>query len=147
MSFKVVLGKSYTIDTIPTYLSNEYLLDNEQYLTIRKVWTASGQTITAKQLKTFIVADYPQTQFTPPLVNKKISDLKKDLLNFKDSHDIDSVNKTISSNIRQAIYKFTNIQSNDLSETLIPIDAEDGKKIYEAIKNDFPLYFLFKADR
>lgn len=147
VSFKVLPGKSYTIDTIPTYLNNEYLLDNEQYLTIRKVWTASGQTITAKQLKTFIVADYPQTQFNPPLVNKKISDLKKDLLNFKDSHDIESVNKTISSNIRQAIYKFSNIQSNDLSETLIPIDAEDGKKIYEAIRNDFPLYFLFKADR
>lgn len=147
VSFQVGLGKSYTIDTIPTYLSNEYLLDAEKYLTIRKVWSASSQSITAKSLKTFIVADYPSAKFTTPLVNKKITDLRKDLVAFNNSHDTDSVNKTISSHIRQAIYLFSDIQTCDLSEILIPIDAEDGKKIYDAIKNDFPLYFLFKADR
>lgn len=147
VSFQMLAGKSYTIDTIPTYLSNEYLLDSDKYLTIRKVWSASVQTITAKSLKTFIVADYPQAKFTTPLVNKKITELKKDLIGFNNSHDTDSVNKTISSHIRQAIYDFSDIQVSDLSETLIPIDAEDGKKIYDAIKNDFPLYFLFKADR
>lgn len=147
VSFQMVAGKSYTIDTIPTYLSNEYLLDSDKYLTIRKVWSASAQTITTKSLKTYIVADYPQEKFTTPLVNKKITELKRDLLAFNNSHDTASVNKTISSHIRQAIYNFSDIQVSDLSETLIPIDAEDGKKIYDAIKNDFPLYFLFKADR
>ncbi len=147
VSFQVVQGKSYTIDTVPTYLANEYLLDSDKYLTIRKVWSASNQTIGTKSLKTFIVADYPTTKFTPPLVNKKITDLKRDLALFDDSHDTSSVNKTKNSSIRQAIYSFSNIQAIDLVETFIPIDAEDGKKIYEAIKNDFPLYFLFKADR
>lgn len=147
VSFQVVQGKSYTIDTIPTYLANEYLLDSDKYLTIRKVWNASNQTITTKSLKTFIVADYPKAKFTTPLVNKKITELKKDLALFDDSHDTSSVNKTKNSSIRQAIYSFSNIQGIDLAETFIPIDAEDGKKIYEAIKNDFPLYFLFKADR
>lgn len=87
-------GKSYTIDTVPTYLANEYLLDSDKYLTIRKVWSASNQTIGTKSLKTFIVADYPTTKFTPPLVNKKITDLKRDLALFDDSHDTSSVNKT-----------------------------------------------------
>ncbi|MDQ1209911.1 putative ATP-dependent endonuclease of OLD family [Acinetobacter baylyi] len=147
VSFQVAQGKSYTIDTVPTYLTNEYLLDSEKFLTIRKVWSASTQTITAKSLKTFIVSDYPNKKFVTPLVNKKISELKKDLALFDSSHDTSSVNKAKSSSIRQAIYNFSNVQPIDLSETFIPIDAEDGKKIYEAIKSDFPLYFLFKADR
>lgn len=147
VSFQVAQGKSYTIDTVPTYLANEYLLDSDKYLTIRKIWSASAQTITAKSLKTFIVADYPSAKFSIPLVSKKITELRKDLGVFDGSHDTSSVNKVKSSAIRQAIYTFSNVQPIDLIETFIPIDAEDGKKIYEAIKNDFPLYFLFKADR
>lgn len=147
VSFQVAQGKSYTIDTVPTYLASEYLLDSDKYLTIRKVWSASAQTITTKSLKTFIVADYPNAKFSTPLVSKKITELRKDLAIFDNSHDTSLVNKAKSSAIRQAIYTFSNVQSIDLIETFIPIDAEDGKKIYEAIKNDFPLYFLFKADR
>lgn len=147
VSFKIDSEKSYTIDTIPTQLSQEYLLDSEEYLTIRKVWSASGSNITSKSLKTYIVADYPYAKFNNPLICRKITDLKKELALFHSSHDTTVVNKTICSEIRKAIYEFSNIQSSDLTETIIPIDAEDGKKIYDAIKVDLPLYFLFKADR
>lgn len=148
VSFKTLLGKAYTIDeTVPTYLSKEYLLDAEKFLTIRKCYSASGQSITAKSLKTFIIADYPSNLFNPPLVCQKIIELRKILNSFKDVHNITEINKTISSQIRQAVYNFSNINESDLVETKIPIDAEDGKRIYEAIKVDFPLYFLFKADR
>ena len=147
ISFKIDPKTSYTIDTIPTKLSSEYLLDSDGYLTIRKVWNASGSTITSRSLKTYLIADYPSVKFDSPLVCKKISELKKELAVFNDSHDTALVNKTISSEIRKAIYNFSNIQSIDLTETIIPIDAEDGRKIYEAIQVDLPLYFLFKADR
>lgn len=148
VSFKTTLGKAYTIDeTVPTHLSREYLLDAEKFLTIRKSYSATGQSITAKSLKTFIIADYPSNLFTTPLVCQKITELRKILDSFKDTHDITKINKTVSSQIRQAIYNFSNINESNLIETKIPIDAEDGKKIYEAIKFDFPLYFLFKADR
>lgn len=147
ISFKIDPKTSYTIDTIPTKLSSEYLLDSDGYLTIRKVWNASGSTITSRSLKTYLIADYPSVKFDNPLVCKKISELKKELAVFNDSHDTALVNKTISSEIRKAIYNFSNIQSIDLTETIIPIDAEDGRKIYEAIQVDLPLYFLFKADR
>lgn len=147
ISFKINPKTSYTIDTIPTQLSQEYLLDSEGYLTIRKVWSASGSNITSKSLKTYIIADYPSTKFNNPLICRKITELKRELAAFDASHDTAVVNKTISSEIRKAIYSFSNIQSMDLVETIIPIDAEDGKKIYEAIKVDLPLYFLFKADR
>jgi len=147
VSFEVDSTKSYTIDTIPTKLSQEYLLDSEGYLTIRKVWNASGKNITSKSLKTYIVSDYPSTKFENPLICRKISELKRELSLFDNTQDTTSVNKTICSDIRKAIYRFSSINSSDLTETVIPIDAEDGKKIYDAIKVDLPLYFLFKADR
>jgi len=147
VSFKINPKTSYTIDTIPTQLSQEYLLDSEGYLTIRKVWSASGSNITSKSLKTYIISDYPSIKFDNPLICRKITELKKELAVFNDTHDTTAVNKSISSVIRKAIYSFSDIQSIDLIETIIPIDAEDGKKIYEAIKIDLPLYFLFKADR
>jgi len=147
VSFEVDSKKSYTIDTVPTKLSQEYLLDSEGYLTIRKVWNASGKNITSKSLKTYIVSDYPSTKFNNPLICRKISELKGELSLFDSTQDTTSVNKTICSDIRKAIYRFSSINSSDLTETIIPIDAEDGKKIYDAIKVDLPLYFLFKADR
>ena len=147
VSFEVDSKKSYTIDTVPTKLSQEYLLDSEGYLTIRKVWNASGKNITSKSLKTYIVSDYPSTKFNNPLICRKISELKGELSLFDSTQDTTSVNETICSDIRKAIYRFSSINSSDLTETIIPIDAEDGKKIYDAIKVDLPLYFLFKADR
>lgn len=147
VSFEVDSKRSYTIDTIPTKLSEEYLLDSEGYLTIRKVWNASGKNITSKSLKTYIVSAYPSTKFNNPLICRKISELKRELSLFDSTHDTTSVNKSICSDIRKAIYRFSSINSSDLTETAIPIDAEDGKKIYDAIKVDLPLYFLFKADR
>lgn len=114
ISFKIDPKTSYTIDTIPTKLSSEYLLDSDGYLTIRKVWNASGSTITSRSLKTYLIADYPSVKFDNPLVCKKISELKKELAVFNDSHDTALVNKTISSEIRKAIYNFSNIQSIDL---------------------------------
>lgn len=147
VSFKIDKKKLYTIDTIPTKLSKEYLLDSSGLLTIRKVWRVSGNNITSRSLKTYFVSNYPSGKFNQPLICKKISELKKDLDVLKDFHDVSSVNKTICSEIRQAIYALSNIKNSDLLETIIPVDADDGKKIYDAIKVDLPLYFLFKADR
>lgn len=147
VSFKIDHTKTYTIDTIPTQLSKEFLLDSNNYLTIRKVWNASGQSITKTSLKTFLLANYPISKFPTPLICKKIGDIKKDLTQFESSHDTSVINKTICSSIRKAIYQFSNIQPSDLTDTFIPIDADDGKKIFDAIKGDLPLYFLFKSDR
>ena len=147
ISFKIDYKKTYTIDTIPTQLSKEYLLDSDNYLTIRKVWNASGQSITKNSLKTFLLSNYPINKFPIPLVCKKITDIRKDLSQFDASNDTSAVNKSICSSIRKAIYDFSNIEDTDLEEILIPIDADDGKKIFDAIKVDLPLYFLFKSDR
>lgn len=143
VSFKVDKKKNYIIDTIPTNIAKEFLLDSCDELTIKKTWDCSGKTITAKSSSTYIVADYPEI-FQPPLVSLKIAELKKKLTELGLGTSTD---KRKSSEIRQAIYTHHHAESSPKKEVDISIDAEDGKKIYDSLKNDFPMFFLFKADR
>lgn len=136
--------KEYTIDTVPTDLNKEYLLDADKNLSVKKVWDCSKDKLTAASLKTYLVANYP-TKFEAPLISMKIADLKKLLANYADDLDVNEVKKNKSSSIRQAIYEVEDI--DDLSEIDIPIDKEDGKKIWESLKFDLPLFFLFQSDR
>lgn len=137
-------GKEYTIDTVPTDLNKEYLLDADKNLSVKKVWDCSKDKLTAASLKTYLVANYP-TKFEAPLISMKIADLKKLLANYADDLDVKEVKKNKSSSIRQAIYEVEDI--DDLSEIDIPIDKEDGKKIWESLKFDLPLFFIFQSDR
>jgi len=136
--------KEYTIDTVPTRLENEYLLDSNGLVSIKKVWDCTKGKLTAASLKTFIVANYPKN-FDTPLISNKIADLRKLLDNYKDTIDVKEVKKNKSSEIRQAIYN--NSEITELAETEIPIDKEDGKAIWDSLKNDIPLFFLFQSDR
>ncbi|OOF22164.1 hypothetical protein BZJ19_15155 [Salinivibrio proteolyticus] len=136
--------KEYTIDTVPTDLKKEYLLDSDNNLSIKKVWDCSKDKLTASSLKTYLVANYP-TAFDSPLITQKIADLKKLLDDYKDQLDVNEVKKHKSSSIRQAIYGVENL--NDFSVIEVPIDKEDGKKIWESLKLDLPLFFIFQSDR
>lgn len=131
----------YTVDTVPTDLRKEFLLD-ENRLTIRKKWSCSGKSITAASLKTFIIADYPID--LEPLITFKINDLKKELEKYSNI-DQKNVNKTTSSSIRQAIYQ--SLKSPKIQKMEIPVDKEEGKKIWDALKLELPLFCLFQADR
>ncbi|MBO2676298.1 ATP-binding protein [Shewanella algae] len=136
--------KEYTIDTVPTDLNKEYLLDSNNHLSVKKVWDCSKDKLTAASLKTYLVANYP-TNFENPLITMKIADLKKLLADYADKLDVDEVKKNKSSSIRQAIYAVEDIDG--LSEIDIPIDKEDGKKIWDSLKLDLPLFFIFQSDR
>lgn len=136
--------KLYTIDTVPTNLADEYLLDKNGLITIKKVWDCSKDKLTATSLKTHIVANYP-TNFESPLISEKISDLKKILSIYSGKIDIEEVKKNKSSEIRKAIYAASEIK--DFLEIDIAIDKEDGKEIWASLKNDLPLFFIFQADR
>ena len=143
VSFKIDKKKDYVIDTIPTNIAKEFLLDRYDELTIKKTWDCSKKSITANSLSTYIVADYPII-FQTPLVSLKIAELKTELTKFGLGEKTD---KRRSAEIRQAIYNHHNADSASKTEIEISIDAEDGKKIYDGLKNDFPMFFLFKADR
>lgn len=137
-------NKEYTIDTIPTDLEKEFLLDDEGLLSIKKVWDCSKEKLTAASLKTYIVANYPDT-FDTPLISLKITPLRRALNNYADKLDVNEIKKNTSSAIRQAIYEVENFDSFSLLE--IPIDNDDGKKIWDALKVDLPLFFIFQSDR
>jgi len=136
--------KSYTIDTAPTDLASEYLLDKNNLITIKKTWDCTKEKLTAASLKTHLIVNYP-SNFEAPLISEKITDLRKILATYGDKLNVDEVKKNTSSEIRKAIYAVTKIE--ELREIEITIDKEDGKKIWENLKNDLPLFFLFQADR
>lgn len=136
--------KLYTIDTIPTNLADEFLLDKNKLLTVKKTWDCTKDKLTAASLKTHIVANYPKN-FEAPLISEKIAELKKILATYSDRLNIDNVKKNTSSEIRKAIYSVSNFE--DFSEVEIAIDKEDGKKIWDSLKGDLPLFFIFQADR
>jgi hypothetical protein len=136
--------REYTIDTVPTDFKKEYLYDENGWLTIKKTWDCSKERLTAASLKTYLIASYP-TNFEVPLITLKISELKSLLADYADQLDFDEVKKHKSSAIRQAIYGVT--APSSFKNTAIPIDKDEGKKIWDALKSDLPLFFLFQSDR
>lgn len=136
---------SYTIDTIPTDIKNEFLLDINGLLTIKKTWDCSNDKLSSTSLKTSLISNYPKN-FPVPLVTLKITELRRLLTdNYSSILDVDAVKKNTSSEIRKAIYQST--PNLELEETEIDINREDGKKIYNALQPELPLFFLFQSDR
>ncbi|HHV99216.1 MAG TPA: ATP-binding protein [Clostridiaceae bacterium] len=145
--FKIREDEPIVIDsTNPTKLSEEYLLNSDGLLEIHRVYDCSKQKINRTDIKTYIKAAYPST-FEKPLVTMKITELRKKLDELKDNiDDYNSVDKTKSAEIRKAIYKVSNIE--DKVVTYIDINSsDDTKNVWESIKKNLPLYFLFQSDR
>lgn len=129
------------IDTAtPTTLENEYLLNTDGRLEIKKVFSAT----TAKpKEKIYIVCNHPTTANANDLLDLKRTELKARA----DALGIDNnlYNKNINSSIRQAIWQ--HIGNLELRPTDLLIDKEDSKKVYEALKSYLPVYALFQSDR
>lgn len=147
--FEIEQDKKYTIDTIPTSLRDEFLLNKEGYLEVRKVWDCSKDKLTSSSQKIFIVANYPARFSEEPLVCMKNTELKKRYAQYKE--DVQKIGmgarETTNSEMRQAIYQVLKIDSSELDVVSIPIDKIEGKDIWDSISGDFPLFFLFQADR
>lgn len=133
--------------TRKTNLRDEFLLNEEGLLEITKVWNCSKEKIGAADLKIYINALYPSIS-SKPLINMKISELKKVIDKIKDKIDnYDKINKTVSSDIRKSIYRYYIDNSCEFSKILIDISKEDIKDIWSGINNSLPIFFLFKSDR
>ncbi|WP_101689422.1 ATP-binding protein [Dysgonomonas massiliensis] len=147
VSFEVDLDKEYTIETVPTSLKKEFLLNRSGLLEVVKQWDFSSGKLTASSLKTYLNANYPQVYMEAPLISLKNSDLKKKFEDFEEKVNQQGIEarKTANTEMRLAIYAVSQI--SDFEEIYISIDKEDGRNIGNNISNDFPLYFLFQADR
>jgi predicted ATP-dependent endonuclease of OLD family len=125
---------------VPTSLINEYLLNENNKLEIKKVFSA---TASKPKEKVFIICNHPTAQNANDLLELKKADLKARAT----SLNIPQVNYNgnINSTIRQAIWEsFENIQ---LARTELLVDKEDTKKVYDTLKNYLPIYALFQSDR
>ena len=125
--------------TIKTKLSDEFLYNSAGLLEIY------CESEAGRKMKYYINAFYPKA-YKVPLIQMKIADLRKELEKVKDCvNDYESINKTISSEIRKAIYSA--VDSTDYEHVLIDLTKEDAKNIYNSLQKQLPLFFLFKADR
>ncbi len=140
--FEIDIHKEYLLDeNVKTSLEEESLLNEAGFLEIQKVWDCSKSSITQKSLSLYINALYFSDYSDKPLINEKISELKSILT----SKNLICDDKRISKNIRSAIYK--TLDESSKSNCLIQLDKEDGKKIWDTLRKELPLFFLFQVDR
>ncbi len=143
IAFQVDENKEYLIDPERrTSLKDEYLLNEEGLLEIKKVWDCS-KSLTAKSLSTYIVANYLREFSEEPLITLKMPDLKK--ICTSKGLDESVPDKRVLSNFRKAIY--ASIPTTEKQKTFIAIDKEDAKKVYDSISLDFPYFAIFQSDR
>ncbi|CEP92066.1 SMC domain-containing protein [[Clostridium] sordellii] len=133
--------------TSSTTLKNEYLLNANNLLEIKKVWNCSRGKISANDLKIYIISNYPDISENH-LINLKITELRKMLTTIKDDiPNFDEVKKNTSSKIRAELYNYYLKNGCDFKETPIDAAKEDAKEIWSKISKSLPIFFLFKSDR
>lgn len=131
----VVLDKQ-----VETSLATEYLLATNGNLRVRKKFSCTSA---KPKEEVFVLANHPTTDLYHDLLGLTNNMLKKRL----SSLDIDESGVQLHNNssIRGAIWNScSDLQLNDVE---IPVTKEDGKKIWEKLRNYLPFFALFQSDR
>jgi len=120
-----------------TTFENEYLLNSEGFLEIKKVYK------NGKCTKIFIVANHPTAELGKDLLLKKQKDLKK----IVEDNNFTCSNKTKNAELRKAIWE--NCGNLEFKTVEIPINEKDtdAKAIWENLQRHLPVYALFQSDR
>ena len=136
-------------DTVETSLDEEFLLNRNDKLEIKKIFPVSGAGSVSEE--SVIICEYPVNENLEDLLSKKRTTLK---LQFEElGIDAEGVNRNRSKELRLAIrnhfYEDGNIQTAT-KEIKIDgrLDNEDNrKKIWTNLKKYLPLYSLFFVDK
>ncbi|MCX2934706.1 ATP-binding protein [Mycobacterium sp. CVI_P3] len=127
--------------TSATTLTEEYLLNEDGHLEIRRTFNGELKTPTSK---VFIRANHPSADNVGDLLALKNADLKKRAVDL--GVDLTSVNQRINAELRAAIRD--HVGELDLQITEIEVDIAPGaKELYARLKESLPAYFLFRSDR
>ena len=124
----------------PTTLAEEFLLNSDDELEIKKVFPA---TAAKPKEKIYIRCMHPSAAGVADLLELKRTELRARALELGAAPE--SFNGNINASIREAIR--TQVEDLSLVETELLVDKEDTKKVYETIKNYLPIYALFQSDR
>ncbi|MGL5479716.1 MAG: AAA family ATPase [Clostridium sp.] len=129
------LPKRLIVDSsVETSLKEEYLLDKNGDLHIKKVFKSS-------KVITSLITNYPNIKDIMNIHSMKISELKK----LADKLGIENVDKRVSSELRKSI-----IATYDIGEMIsheIVIKSDGGKSIWDSLQTYIPIYSLFQTDR
>jgi putative ATP-dependent endonuclease of the OLD family len=124
-----------------TNLHEEYLLNSDKALEIHKIYDCSGSKI---KVATFALASHPSANDVSDLLTLKNAELKDRLRNL--GIDGEGIDLRSNPSIRKAIWENRKTDL-ELQDTLVPLDKEDAKKIWDSLKKEMPTYALFQADR
>lgn len=129
-------------ELFPTDLASEYLLNLDGKLEIKKVFSCSGSG-KVKPASVFARANHPSAnQYNDllTLTNTKLKQRANEL-----GVDVSSVNKTINTVLRRAIWA----HASDLQRSTIEIElkSETAERIWDQLKKHLPVFALFKSDR
>lgn len=142
VSFTDLPGKVVLDETNETTLTNEYLLNTDGDLQIRK--TFKGASTTASNIKVSIIANHPTNTQCRQLLQKKQADLAKQI----DDLGIGCEDKRKNALMRSAIWN--HFQDDlQLAETELDVASKDGdiKSIWDKLQLSLPYYSLFQSDR
>ncbi len=105
------------------------------------MYDCTGKTVKSKQVA---VCHHPTNAFVSELLLKKQADLKKVVAD--SAVNITGVDQRSNAQLRRAIRQ--HFEPLTFADTEIPLDgSEDTKEIFKQLKNHFPQYALFRADR
>lgn len=125
-----------------TTIREEYLLNNEGDFEIIKEYDGKLKTI---KPKIYIKAAYPSI-LEESIINLTNTQLKSLLQELK--IDDPTVIKSSNVSIRQGIYNHLRKKENfKLEERKILLTKQDGKKLWDTLQSQLPMFALFKADR
>lgn len=155
---QIIIGVCFEVDdkeliiidaSNPTTLKEEFLLNQDGLLDIRKTFRCSGQSVTKSCMDIYINAVYPQLPdglvitYTQRELKDLLTKYKNELPNYE------SINKTKKADMRKALYNYLISNDTKCNEILIDIKniQDDNIKKWDKLKSNLPLYFLFGADR
>jgi predicted ATP-dependent endonuclease of OLD family len=134
------LSNEIVIDaTYPTTLKEEYMLNLEGLLEIKKVFSIGAKVTT----KVYAIANHPTANNFDDLLTLSQTNLRQRASDLDIS--LSAVDQRINTKVRRAIWG----SSDDLRLGLTEIDLskETAKAIWDKIKPQLPVFALFKSDR
>lgn len=127
-------------NTAETTLSREYLLNKDGDLQIHKTWDVAKA---RSSEEVFAYAVHPTANNVSDLLQLKITDLRKraESLGVSKSQYDARVSHEIRSAIRSTVGKL------ELQSTMVPLKDGGAKETWDSLRDELPLYVLFRSDR
>lgn len=150
VSFEIDKDELIILDSSnPTSLKDEYLLNKENLLEVKKRINAEGKNITKSSISVYLNTYHPNIN-DKPLITYKKSELVKLLEGYQAKiKNYSEINKNKKADIRRAIFDLLINEDTVFEEKLINIKdiQDDSLKTWDKLKEHLPLYTLFQSDR